>query len=62
VLLKLQKLERLHLAGTQLDDAGLVQLGQLATLKYLDISNLGATDETIAKLRAARPGLELKVN
>jgi len=62
VLLKFAKLERLHLAGTQLDDAGLVQLGQLPALKYLDISNLGATEETIAKLRGARPGLELKVN
>jgi len=39
-----------------------VQLGQLPALKYLDISNLEADAETVEKLRAARPGLELKVN
>jgi Leucine-rich repeat (LRR) protein len=61
-ILKMSQLERLHLAGTQLDDAGFTQLAQLPALKYLDISNCEVSAETVEKLRAAKPTLELKVN
>jgi hypothetical protein len=38
------------------------QLGQLSTLKYLDLSNCEPSAETVEKLRSAIAGLELKVN
>ena len=56
------KLERLHLAGTQLDDAGVAQLSQLPALRYVDLSNCEVSAETVDKLHAANSGLELKVN
>ena len=58
-LLKLQKLERLSVAGSQLDDAGIVQLSQLPALKWLNLSNSNPNPETIASLKAARPDLEI---
>ena len=58
-LLKLQKLERLSVAGSQLDDAGIVQLSQLPALKWLNLANSNPKPETVAALKAARPGLEI---
>ena len=58
-LLKLQKLERLSVAGSQLDDAGIVQLSQLPALKWLNLANSNPKPETVDALKSARPGLEI---
>jgi Leucine-rich repeat (LRR) protein len=59
ILLKMQKLERLSVAGSQMGDAGIVQLGQLPALKWLDLTASNPTEDTIKALKAARPNLEI---
>jgi F-box/leucine-rich repeat protein 14 len=58
-LLKMQKLERLSVAGSQMGDEGMVQLSQLPALKWLNLRNSLPKPETIAALKAAKPGIEI---
>ena len=58
-LLKLQRLERLSVAGSQMGDDGIIQLSQLPALKWLDLSRSQPKPETVAALKAARPNLEV---
>jgi hypothetical protein len=55
----MQKLERLSVAGSQMGDAGIVQLGQLSALKWLDLTASNPTEDTIKTLKAAKPNLEI---
>ena len=58
-LLKMQKLERLSVAGTQMGDKGMVELSKLPAIKWLDLRNCQPKPETVAALKAARPDLEI---
>lgn len=58
-LLKMQKLERLSVAGSQMGDEGILQLGQLPALKWLNLQNSRPLPETVAALKAARPGITI---
>ncbi|MFZ9088901.1 MAG: leucine-rich repeat domain-containing protein [Planctomycetaceae bacterium] len=60
VILGFQKLRTLNMAGTQLDDADFVQLGQLPELRVLDLTNCEASQETADALKAALPALQIK--
>jgi hypothetical protein len=40
-------------------DAGIVQLGQLSALKWLDLTASNPTEDTIKTLKAAKPNLEI---
>lgn len=60
VILGFRKLKTLNMAGSQLDSADFVELGQLPELKVLDLTNCEVTQETVDALQAARPGLQIK--
>jgi hypothetical protein len=55
----LTKLTYLNLFGAAVSDAGLAQLSGLKNLKSLYVFQTKVTDEGIAKLQKAQPGLKI---
>ncbi|MGC6455002.1 MAG: c-type cytochrome domain-containing protein [Coraliomargaritaceae bacterium] len=51
-LSRFAKLQRLHLDGTNINDAQLKQIGSLKELQYLNLFNTGITDQSVPTLRA----------
>lgn len=51
-LSRFANLQRLHLDGTNINDAQLKQVSSLKNLQYLNLFNTGITDQSIATLRA----------
>lgn len=58
-LLKFQKLKSLSIAGSQIDDGGMVKLSQLPSLATLNLRNCDPMPETLAALRAAKSDLKI---
>ncbi|MFN9914279.1 MAG: hypothetical protein ACK53L_16945 [Pirellulaceae bacterium] len=52
-------MRELNLAGTQIDDEGIVQLAALPALTSVSIANSGVSYEGIDKLKEAKPDLEV---
>ena len=55
----LKSLERLNLAGTQIDDAGLFHLKELGGLRYLWLSGTKVSDAGVADLQEALPNCKI---
>ena len=53
-------LQTLYLKGSQITDAGLVNLKGLNNLKDLDLSGTNVTDAGIAELQKALPNCEIE--
>ena len=56
----LEGLVRLELRQTRITDAATQTLARLKTLKVLDLSQTGVTDDGLKKLRAALPGCDVQ--
>jgi Leucine-rich repeat (LRR) protein len=59
-VLKLEQLEFLHLGKTQITDAGVSKLGQLANLKDLIINDTQVSAEAVALLQESSKSLRIK--
>ncbi|HEX7623738.1 MAG TPA: hypothetical protein VF400_09225, partial [Anaeromyxobacteraceae bacterium] len=55
----LGNLEALHLAHTDITDAGLVHLRRLARLRKINLSGTRVTDAGVAALARALPGIQV---
>jgi Leucine-rich repeat (LRR) protein len=60
-LLKLKQLERLELDSCDITDTGLGVLAKLPKLRYLSLSRTYVTRDGIAKLKKARPGIDVRL-
>lgn len=60
-LLRLTKLKRLNVAGTQITDEGMVALGSLQELEWVCVNRSRVTAQGVERLRAARPGVEVMI-
>jgi hypothetical protein len=59
-LSSLQKVERLGLQGcSRVDDAALAELSKWTNLRYLDIQETPVTEQGLAALRSAKPGIRI---
>lgn len=58
-LARLPELERLQLDGTQITDVGLDYLTAIPALRFVNLLGTRVTTEGVAKLKAARPQLEV---
>ncbi len=56
----LDKVEKLGLQGcSRVDDAALAELAKWKSLKYLDVQEAPVTEEGLAELRKAKPGIKI---
>jgi len=60
-LLKLKQLERLELDSCDITDTGLGVLAKLPKLRFLSLSRTYVTRDGIAKLKKARPGIDVRL-
>ncbi len=60
-LLKLTGLKRLNVAGTGITDDGLVALGGLPNLEWVCVNRTQVTEQGVARLKAARPGVTVMI-
>ena len=58
-LASLPQLETLLIAGTQITHVGLESLARVRSLRHLDIKGNKVSDEAVARLQAAIPGLNV---
>lgn len=58
-LQELPKLQRIHLWGTKITDAGLIYLERLSELQTLDVSDTKVTEAGCQELQKALPNLEI---
>jgi hypothetical protein len=60
-LLKLTRLKRLNVAGTQITDDGLAALGSLHELEWICVNRSRVTSRGVERLKAARPSVEVMI-